>query len=173
MLESIVAIFILSLSISGVFSAVQQGLSQTIIAKDEVKAFYLAQEAVEIIRNKRDNNQLNRISTGAGYWLDGIAGSLGDPCFNQICRADATGPGSPPVFLYACGMWGDCPVLKQDQSAYLYNYATGNPTNFKREIQIESVAADEIAVTVKITWTKGLASKEFKVKTILFDWIDI
>ncbi|MEK7669448.1 MAG: type II secretion system protein [Patescibacteria group bacterium] len=172
-LESIVAIMVLSLSISGAFSAVQQSLSQSIIAKDEIKAFYLAQEAIEIIRNKRDTNQLSIISTGSGNWLDGISALAGDSCyFGKTCRADATGPNN--IYLYSCsGSWDSCEILRQDSTTFLYNYDANDPTtNFKREIQIESINANEVAVTVRIIWTKGLIiTREFKVKTSLFNWI--
>jgi type II secretory pathway pseudopilin PulG len=175
-LESIVAIMVLSLSISGVFSAVQTGLSQASIAKDEVKAFYLAQEAVEIIRNKRDTNQLARINVGTGNWLAGIAQNNTDPCwFGKTCRVDAKS-----FNLVDCSTdpGGVCPVLKQNSSTFLYNYDLVNPatnpaTNFKREIQIEQVIgnSDEIAVTVRISWTTKGFVKSFMVKTHLLNWI--
>jgi len=171
-LESIVAIMILSLAISGVFAAVQRGLSQSIIAKDEVKAFYLAQEAVEIIRNKRDNNQLSKINLGTGHWLAGISENSGDACyFGKICRADIY-----DFSLTRCSEvnndWDSCPNLEQSSDSYVFSYGRNWPeTNFKREIQLESISANEIAVIVRISWKKGLVTKEFKVKTILFDWI--
>lgn len=176
-LESIVAILVLSLSVSGVFSAVQQSLSQAIIAKDEVKAFYLAQEAVEIIRNKRDINQLDKINGGSRTWLDGII----DKCsFGSICTVEAISFNN----IVNCGSeWGNCPFLKQNLnqssntfSLYGYNSAWTD-TNFKREIKIERVRDDlfgnpvEIAVVVRIFWTKGSKNMEFKAKTYLFNWI--
>jgi len=172
MLESIVAIMILSLSISGAFSAVQQSLSQSIIAKDEIKAFYLAQEAVEIIRNKRDTNQLSILNSGSGNWLDGIAALSTDPCyFGKVCKIDATS--NPPAMINCGTAWNSCENLRQSP-AYLYGYSNASwpATNFKREIQIESINANEISVTVRITWTKGsIITKEFKVKTNLFKWM--
>lgn len=168
-LESILAILILSLSISGVFTAVQQGLSQATIAKDEVKAFYLAQEAVEILRNKRDINQLERIDGSSNTWLYGISENASDPCyFGKICKTDSTSAS----FAYCGASWGSCENLRQDSSTFLYGYNSNWPeTNFKREIQLELVDSNEIAVTVRIFWTKGLINREFKVKTILFNWI--
>ena len=165
-LESIVAILILSLSISGVFSAVQQSLSQSIIAKDEVKAFYLAQEAIEIIRNKRDSNQLAKLDNPSVSWLDGITSVC--PIGNT-CTVDAR---NFQIFNCGTGGWGSCTqYLKQDPNTFLYSYISGNPTNFKREIQIESINTDEMTVTVRIYWKKGLIPLEFKVKTHLFSWI--
>ncbi len=168
-LESIVAIAVLSLAISGAFSAVQQSLSQAIIAKDEVKAFYLAQEAFEMIRNKRDSNLVANINNGPVDWLDGITDA--DKCpFNNTCRVNADSS------FEICGAaWDSCPVLKQDTGGsnptYLYGYTSGIDTNFKREIQIESINADEISVTVQISWTKGILPFTFKVKTLLLNWI--
>lgn len=171
-LESIVAILVLSLSISGVFSAVQQSLSQTTIAKDEVRAFYLAQEAVELIRNKRDANRLSSINGPMVTWLSGIAAVANDPCyFGKTCRVDATGPGG--TYLYSCGGgWGSCDVLRQNATTFLYGYDGSWPaTNFKREIQLEQINTDEVSVTVRVSWDKGIISREFKAKTSLFNWI--
>lgn len=167
-LESLVAIMVLSLSIAGVFSAVQQSLSQSIIAKDEVKAFYLAQEAIEIIRNKRDANQLAIMNgSPSATWLDGITSVC---IFGKVCQADAVADS-----LAYCGEDWDttCPVLKQNPSTFLYSYGSGNDTNFKREIMLEQIPGtpDEISVTVRISWEKGLIPLEFKVKTHLFNWM--
>ncbi|OHA93501.1 MAG: hypothetical protein A3E02_01275 [Candidatus Zambryskibacteria bacterium RIFCSPHIGHO2_12_FULL_38_34] len=171
-LESIVAIAILSLSISGAFSAVQQSLSEYIITRDETRAFYLAQEAIEVIRNKRDNNQLNRIANPASpnTWLYGITQNASDPCyFGRVCRVDAVF--TPPSLTYCnSSSWGNCSYLKQNQSTFMYGYTTGNTTTFKREVQIESITADEIAVIVRISWNKGPISKNFMIKTFLFNW---
>lgn len=168
-LESIVAIFILSLSISGVFTAVQQSLSQAIFAKDEIRAYYLAQEAVEIIRNKRDINQIDRINNLATTnWLAGVSELSTDPCsFGKICRADVV-----PFSLTRCGDdWDSCPNLNYDSNSSLYTYASGSGTNFKREIQIESVSSTEVSITVRVSWKKGLINREFKIKTHLFNWV--
>ena len=177
-LESIVAILILSLSISGVFSAVQQSLLQASTSKNEIKAFYLAQEAVEIIRNTRANNQLAKLNGLPNNWLNGISENSNDPCyFNKVCRVDVT---PVPPSLTRCSeidnKWDSCPLLKQDPNTFLYNYDTGNNTSFKREVQIELVKTDlsgnpiEIAVAVKISWAEGLTPMSFKVKTLLFNW---
>lgn len=171
-LESIVAIMILSLAIAGVFSAVQTSLSQAAIAKDEVRAFYLAQEAIESLRNQRDANQLLRINTNnfSYGWLTNIAEDSGDPCyFGKVCRVDVAN--IPPTFSYCGSAWDSCPNLKQDQSLFLYNYASGNDTNIKREMQLEYISNDEISVTVKIKWNKGILNRTFEVKTHLFNWI--
>ena len=173
-LESIVAIFVLSLSISGAFSAVRQSLNQSILSKEEVKAFYLAQEVVEIIRNKRDTNQLARINDGTTGWLDVITGNATDYCyFGKVCKIDISNYDFVSLGSTYCGnSWDSCPILRQNQDDFRYGYyADWVATNFKREIMFESINADEVAVIVRITWTKGITTKEFKIKTHLFNRI--
>ena len=60
--ESLVAISILVLAITGATSAIQTGISSYIFSKDQIIAFYLAQEGFEQIRNIRDENGLKKIS---------------------------------------------------------------------------------------------------------------
>ena len=177
-LESIVAIFVLSLSISGVFSAIQRSLSQSIISRDEVRAFYLAQEAVELVRNKRDINYLTRIVNGSSVsWLDGITTGAGSCPVGNVCRIDANVALANSIVN--CGsVWDSCPEnLRQDSSGasptYKYGHNAGwNVTNFKREIKFEAINADEIAMIVQITWTKGaIITKQFKIRTHLLNWL--
>lgn len=169
-LESIVAIFVLSVAISGAFTAVQTSLSQSSNSKDEVKAFYLAQEAIEIIRNKRDANQLSRVNGVSTSWLSGISENSADPCyFGNVCRVESS---LPTTFVRCGGSWNTCPNLRQDSTSYLIGYnAAWGLTNFKREIVIGSPSADEIAVVVRVTWTRGLRTYEFKAKTHMFNWV--
>jgi prepilin-type N-terminal cleavage/methylation domain-containing protein len=173
-LESIVAIFILSMSISGVFAAISQSLRQTTIAKDEIRAFYLAQEAVDAVRNRRDINQLTRVKTGTGDWLDGITQGV-DSCpfstaaIKNSCTIDGTN-----LQIFNCGPsdWDVCPVLNQDPVNFLYGYnSSWVPTGFRREIQFEYINENEIAITVRIAWNAGIISREFEVKTTLFNWL--
>lgn len=171
-LESIVAIFILSLSISGAFAAVRDGLSDSAISKDEVKAFYLAQEAVEIIKNKRDSNQLSKLNGDLNTWLTGISENPSDPCyFGKVCMVDVV----TTNFVNCGDDWDTCPNLKKDPNTFLYSYGAFPETNFKREIKFELVRSDsfnnpvEVFVVVKIYWTKGLDRNSFEIKTTLFN----
>ncbi len=173
-LESIVAILVLSLAISGAFAAVRQGLHQSILSKDEVRAFYLAQEAVEIVRNKRDTNQLAFLNDGTTNWLSGITSDASDNCyFGKICSIDASSYNFVSLGSTYCGnSWDSCQNLRQNQTDFRYgNDTSWANTNFKREIMFESVSGSEVAMIVRITWTKGLLTKEFKIKTHLFNWI--
>lgn len=169
-LETIVALAIVSLVIAGVFTAVRTGLVGSVHSKDEVKAFYLAQEAIEILRNKRDTNKLLDVSGTPTDWLEGIIEG-GTPCSpGNPCRVDAT-----DMSIANCG-GGGCGVLCQNTSSFLYGHNGGTcsgawiPTKYTREIQIFTHGADEVEVVITVEWSKGTQNQELKVKTLLMNW---
>lgn len=173
LVETLVAISILSLSILGTFTAVQNGLQSSTFAKDQITAFYLAQESMEYIRNIRDENAivtLQALSTGSSgrNWLAGLSDVPSDPCyFGKTCTID-----SPMKQVTACfGSWGSCPYLNQDTTTSLFGYSSGWPqSKFKREIQFTQISAHEVNVTVSISWTSGGFAKTLRVQQLLLDW---
>ena len=173
--ETLVSIFILVTVITGVFSAVQIGFSTTNTAKNQIKAFYLTQEVAEIIRHKRDSNNILSLKGTPTNWLSGIANVSGDPCYpGKTCIADAT-----DMSLTSCvGVgWGICVPLRQDilrgeDSDYLYGYnGAWDLTKFTREVQIERISDDEIVASIRIFWTQGTRQEDFKVRIHFFNWL--
>ncbi|MFZ3019968.1 MAG: hypothetical protein WA051_00380 [Minisyncoccia bacterium] len=172
-LETLVAIAVLILSLTAAFSVAQNGLSLSMSSRDEVTAYYLAQEGVEVIRNIRDENSLNGFS-----WLTGISSQVSDPCyFGSYCAVDSPNQN----YMVSCGaIAGNCPVLLQDRQTnsstygmYGLNPASTSgwtPTVFKRELLLEQINSNEVALTVKIYWTKGTLTRNFVVHENLFNW---
>ncbi len=161
LVETLVAIAILVTAVIGASTAAQKGLSLSILSKDEVTAFYLAQEAVEQIRNMRDENGLN-----GRDWLYGISDSSSDPCyFGKVCRVDAL-----ENSITTCS--GDnCPFLRQNQETGFFGYdSSWDETPFKREVTLTSVDSKEISMLVTVSWHKGIIDREFKVKENILDW---
>src|SRR3954462_4723522 len=58
LLETMVAVTLLAVAIVAPMSLTVQSLTSAYYARDEVTAFYLAQEGVESVRDFRDNNIL-------------------------------------------------------------------------------------------------------------------
>ena len=161
--ESLVAISILVTVIVGATTAVQTGLSSYISSQDQIVAFYLAQEGFEQIRNIRDENHLKNNS-----WLTGIALSSSDPCyFGQACTVSPVESAIPT----RCSAVDACPLLRQNASTGFFGYDSSWPlTKFRRQITLTTINATEIAVTVKVTWSKGNAFMEFKARENLLNW---
>ena len=166
--ESLVAITILILAISGVSSAVRTGISSYTLSRDQVIAFYLAQEGFEFIRNMRDENALNNRP-----WLTGIAAAVGDPCHfgiapNQnVCTVDPI-LSTVPI---QCGAPGSCPIVRQDGTNFFYGYNPAwNATKFRRQIILSQINANEISVTVTVDWVHGTTNKQFRAQENLLAW---
>lgn len=173
LVETLVAVSILSLSILAGFTAVQNSLKSSITAKDQMTAFYLTQEVMEFIKNKRDENALNFITNGTTTWLTGMAAAANDPCyFGKTCRIDVVGN-----TLVDCSTDGaNCLNLRQDRvfnsaTKGLYGY-TGSwaLTNFRRSVTFQQIVANqEVRVTITMNWTQGGMTKTFQVSESLFN----
>lgn len=163
LVESLVAITILITVISAAFAAAQNGISLSTFSKNQIIAFYLASEGVEQIRNMRDENGLK-----AQNWLQGLAVSSGDPCyFGKTCTIDAVNN----VISSCPGDFGSCPFLKEDTATGFYGYTSGWPdTIFRREIQLKSINANEVSVTVRMSWAQGLLNRQFEIRENIFNW---
>lgn len=161
--ETLVALTILITIIVGATGAVQTGISSYIYSKDQILAFYFAQEGFEQIRNIRDENRLNN-----RHWLTGIAQNSSDPCyFGEACTVDPVITPDP----INCSSPGNCPVIRQNSNSGLYGYdSSWDATIFTREITLSQVNSDEIAVTVTVSWNKGTQSREFTARENLLNW---
>jgi type II secretory pathway pseudopilin PulG len=166
LVETLIAITILILAVTGAFAAAQNGISSAIFSKDQIVAFYLAQEGIEHVRNLRDQNGLE----GNGRWLKGF-GEVGDPCqLNPVvgqpgnrCRVDA-------VANTIAQCIGECPNIKFNDFGF-YAYDSGADSKFKREITLTNVVdGKEVAIIVRVTWSKGLVNREFVARENIFNW---
>lgn len=187
-LETLVAITIILIAITGPLDIIAHSLKASYYSRDEVTAFYLAQEAIEYARNQRDNNELNLNST-IDQWLDN---AVPPDCLNN---ADETSIKK-------------CVLLQDTEGNYQYDPCTGNcadnesyrmkrfsntgvmgavsgdeDTNFTREIYFtkvvdRSVVGDtegqtrnEILVTVNVYWSNSFGSNnKFTLSTRLYNW---
>lgn len=153
--ESLVAITILVLVITGAASAIQIGTSSYIFSKNQVIASYLAQEGFEQIRNIRDENGLKNRD-----WLTGLSAC------SSACIVDPIANPAP----VACTP-GSCPMLRQDTSTGFFGYNLAWPaTIFRREIVLTQINADEISVVVTVNWSKGLVNRQFRARENLLNW---
>lgn len=175
LLETLVAIAVLVLAITATFTAAQSGLSSSIEARDQIKAFYLAQEGIEMVRNLRDQNSLQRVGAPSTSWLTGLAAQVSDPCyFGKSCMVDATK--DPLTAFTTCSSPSNCDNIREDltsnSSTYgMYGYNPGwSQTNFNREIDLSQGTSTEVLVSVTMKWTRALLTRTFKVSEIIRDW---
>ena len=65
-METLIAVLVLSLAITGPLTIAQKGLQAALISKDQDTAFYLARDAVEYVRFVRDTNCLKAGAPAGG-----------------------------------------------------------------------------------------------------------
>jgi len=68
LIETLVSIFVLTLAFTGPLSLASYTIRSSSVSQNQFSAFFLAQEAIEYIKNRRDNNTL----IGAADWLEGL-----------------------------------------------------------------------------------------------------
>lgn len=185
--ETIVAIAILAVAIVGPLSLAQRGLNASLYARDQVTAFYLAQEAIEYVRNVRDNNNLNNLS-GKNTWLQSL-----ENCTGKSCGVDVN-----------LGTTIVCDVVPADPTRCLLVFNSGVPgnlgtglygdfglrmlggslpsgwqaTSFTRTLQIipfqigsdQNAAAD---LAVKVSWRSGLIQRSLTLNEKIFNWYQV
>jgi prepilin-type N-terminal cleavage/methylation domain-containing protein len=155
LIETLVAISILVTVIIATSSAAATGLSASIYSRDQVTAFYLAQEGIESVRNVRDQNGLSGSS-----WLTGLSAcETDDGCNVDVITGD----------IAACDQSG-CPVLTKDSTTGMYGYDGDETTPFTRTIKITPVSSDEVSVMVTVSWSKGTSNRNFHIRENLMNW---
>ena len=156
LLEALVAISVLIIAFLGVYDLVSFGVSRASFAKNQNIAFFLGQEGMEYIINKKMTN-----SSQGNDWLDVFFNSCQSP---NGCYADAVNDS-----ITQCPENG-CPKIKFD-SATGYNYLNGTDTVFQRKIITETIQPDkEIKLTVEMKWRDKGREKSFVVEDRLFNW---
>ncbi len=158
LVETLVAIAILMISVSGPLAVANKALTASLYAKDQSTASFLAQEEMEIIKNLKDNNG------GTPNWL-GSSGGLSDCIVSSPANAhcdvsiNTSGPSLQPSFDYSCNN-GGCPLYSGSNG---YDHiSNGVKTIFSRSFSLTSpttnscsVGGSECQATVVVSWYEG------------------
>jgi len=161
LIEALVALSILIVGIISGFILVTKALYDVSIIQDRLTASFLAQEGIELVRQKRDSNYVQNIKSTSIVWDQGLAD--GDHLI--------TTTGNPPSGIQLLP-YDEDKVLQWDSSSGLYNYTTGMSTNFKRKINITHINPNEIEITVTMDWTSKGMKFELVVEDFLYNWLN-
>lgn len=171
LVETLVAVSILSVAIVAPMSLTMQSLAAAYYARDQVIASNLAQEAVEAVRAVRDANILRlALTSNATCPTDGEPLHLlcGIPTSGQSFTIDAR---TNPPEITQCA--GECPMLRTDNN--LYGYGSGwAETAFRRTVVAEYVSGgqDEIRITVTVQREDSFrSSPPVVISENLYRWV--
>ena len=179
LVETLVAITVVLLAVLGPFQLVQQSLTSSYIARDQLIATALAEEGLEFIRNLRDANYLYNLEnpTTPRYWLYGLNTSAGaeEDCFRtQGCTVDPTRSAHNEAVAECVTT---CPVLYLNSSTQQYTQralAAYTPTRFTRKVLLEEVEGSsdtKVKVTVTVTYTSVHNTHTVTVSDYLYNWL--
>lgn len=163
LIETLVAVLLLATAIAGPITIASKGLSAALVARDQMTAFFLAQDGVEYVRYVRDSNKL-----AGDPWLNTLA-----PCMTASgCTLE---PATATVT--ACPVDG-CPVINRYDNAgqVIFTYTSGTPTpqQFVRTVKLTSPPTGELTeevLTVTVSWrAQSGVTRSVSVRENLFDW---
>lgn len=150
LVETLIAIAILLTAVVGPISLIGDALHKLYYAKDQMIAINLAQEGIEVVRQRRDSNMLG----GTVAWDFGI--SANDYLVDASSGTITPTTGAQPVYLNG-GFY------KQGVSA--------TATQFTRLVTITSIVAGrELKVVSTVNWKTGGQTGTITVSEYLFKW---
>lgn len=182
-IETLVAMAVLVLAVAAPLTLAERSLASVEAANSEITALYLAQEAMEFVRNLRDKNTFGNKRS----WLEGLNACIVSPGTTDMtnkkpCGVDpGTGTVTPCLNLTRqclLSQYAGDNVLKNDPRYGIFGHSAGagwKKTDFERWVSI-TVADErggrkeaEVAVTVK--WKAGsLGERRVTVETTLLNW---
>jgi prepilin-type N-terminal cleavage/methylation domain-containing protein len=154
LVETLVAITILMVSIAGPLVIATKGLTSSGYAKNQMIASFLAQESMEVIKNKRDNNLVNKEGGQINSdWLVGITDL-------DEYYIDASGVGQPFKICSEPIIGIGCPIYYSSDTGYTNSNSSNSiQTQFYRYYSFQDFelnsGQEEVVVRVYVNWKEG------------------
>ena len=163
LIEALVAISILMVAVVAPITIAQKGLSSAIYTKNQMIASYLAQDGIEYVKNKRDENILLNKTTPTD-WLEGLGNCLN----SNICAVDTKYESIGRIIEL------ETQVLKREKDINdkfeFYGYDTGDETSFTRSVNIQEIILDQEAlINVVVRWDDDTDNK-VDVSTLIYNY---
>ncbi|HTH93308.1 MAG TPA: hypothetical protein VL576_02410 [Candidatus Paceibacterota bacterium] len=176
LIETLIAIFILTLTVGGLLTLAAGGYFSVRYARNQIVADNLIQESLEYIRNTRDG----AAQAGSGFWqtwqnqytsCQTSSGCIIDP-YTTTANAH----------VQACPSSG-CPAITFWPSVGFYGYKTHSyanigqggsspyDTSYIRTVTMKAGSnPDEVVVTASMTWFNGSSQKSASQSILLANW---
>ena len=149
LVETLVAIAILMISVSGPLAVANKALTASLYAKDQSTAAFLAQEEMEIIKNIKDNNA----GTNNPWLGQGLSNCLGG------AKCDFVVSSGSLVSTYICPNLTTGCQLYTDGNGFYTDSSSGSRTVFSRYFVLSgnscTVGGSECQAQVVVSWNEG------------------
>jgi type II secretory pathway pseudopilin PulG len=196
LIEALVAISILMIAVASPITMAQKSLVASMFSRDQMIATFLAQDALEGIKNARDQIAMNGTSTDS--WLKGLENCICDPIASQVCdfnnnnvkscninTTKTLSDGSDYISSFASKS-AILPVealyegTSPNRFFKMFTLSGGEPTKFKRAINIElnpnrdsttgGFNSNEARVQVRVFWDSQMGEKKIDVTLYIYNY---
>jgi Tfp pilus assembly protein PilV len=169
LLETLLAIAILMIAVVGPMSLAWAALATANDEKNETIAAYLAQEAIEYVKNVRDTNTLG----GVNSWLYiGPGATFDNTCGTSV--STACGIDVNDRKIAACSaLNSQSPCTLKINNFGVYGYVTGNNSIFTRRVSVSLVKGghnDERLITVTVSWKNRTLNRDLTVTNVMYNY---
>lgn len=154
LVETLVSIILFTIALSALLALVKDSVTSASYLKNEVVGTYLAQEAVDYIRNVRDET-IHTPST-PGLWSDfltevNVKGGCKEPSW---CKLDvyALTNQIEPCTVIECGI--------MDMAG----------KKFQRRITTQEIAQEALLIKVEVSWNNGPNKRTKTLTYALYNW---
>ncbi|MBY0538638.1 prepilin-type N-terminal cleavage/methylation domain-containing protein [Patescibacteria group bacterium] len=187
LVEVLVAITILLLVIVGPLQIISRSISSTNFATEQINAWFLAQEGIELAQKGRDDLVLEDFEDklGGGSGTNPMSDFLSDysDCFTADGCGLNIGDGTTLATPVTCGTVSNCRLYltsssDNDRSSYQHSVSGNTITPYTRVVRMERTPATgtvrEIKVTSTVTWRTGslISGQRVEAVSYLFNVYD-
>jgi prepilin-type N-terminal cleavage/methylation domain-containing protein len=170
LVEMLVAVSVLLIVIVGPITATSQVAKSSSFATEQVQAFFLAQEGLELAEKIRDDLMLEHFDGSLSNPWSSFTDTAGTyvHCHNANgCGIDwntATALSS----IRNCSTSGNCKLHYRPSAArsrYTHTTTGSEDTPFTRVIRFQNLGTTAVRVTSTVTWRTGSLAAEQRVET--------
>lgn len=154
LVETLVAIILFTIALSALLALVKDSVTSASYLKNEVIGTYLAQEAVDYVRNVRD--EIIHSPSTPGLWTDFLTevntkGGCKEPSWCKLDVYSSANTIEPCVSI-------DCGIM--DMSG----------KRFQRRITTQEIGQDALLIKVEISWNNGPNKRTKILTSSLYNW---
>ncbi len=187
MIETLVAITMLTLAVSAPLTLAGRSLIAANYAKDQVTAFNLAQEAIEVVRSLRDRQLIciahgvtvSGICNPADDWLTHVRDVSGSLVGTTASPTNFTVNTNTGVLTRCTVGAGLCAPLNFQSSTGFYTYESGagyTTSRFTRTVTVtrrDAPATGQATIRSVVTWTSGAlgSTRTVSIEEDILQWV--
>ncbi len=161
--EVIAAFTIITIGLVGVLALVSQNIQAQVVNRNMLIASQLAQEGLELVRNKRDTNWL---ISGNDWKIGAGVGMQSDIVQDLTYVIDYSGNIDDSVNLVT-----DSGANLKINASGFYEHTSGISTTYYRLISIaEDTENNWIEVNSRVQWKERGGIKDYVASTVLYNW---